>query len=176
MAVTHARKQEQLNELLDMFGKSKTVIFSDYRGVDVASLSKLRKELLKAGAEGKVAKKTLMHIAAKEKGIPEIDKKFMEGPVLAMFAYEDALSGIKILYKFAKTNEKFKMLGGIIDGKVVGPEIVKAYATLPSREELLAKFMGSASSPTQKVVGLLSNLMASFVRTLDGVAKKQAGV
>jgi large subunit ribosomal protein L10 len=172
MAVTKQKKEEILKELVDKFGKSKSIVFADYRGLSVANLSDLRRKLRKVKAEMKVAKKTLMNIAAKENKLEELSSSVMEGPVAATFCYEDEMSGIKVLFQYSKENEKLKLLGGIIDGKLISADIVKQYAKLPSREELLAKFMGSVKSPVSGFVGVLSNVMGGFVRVVNAYKDK----
>ena len=167
MAVTRQKKEEILQGLIEKFSKSKSVVFADYRGLDVAGISDLRRKLREGGAEMKVAKKTLITLAAKDQNIGEIDESAMEGPVAATFSYEDALSGIKILFNFSKENENLKLLGGIIDGKVVGADVIMKYALLPSHDELIAKFMGSMSSPVSGFVGTINNIMSGFVRVIN---------
>lgn len=167
MAITKEQKQDVLRDLVDKFARSKSVIFSDYRGLDVASISSLRNQLREKNAETKVAKKTLMRLAAKENQIEDISKDLMEGPVSATFSYEDQLAGLKILFKFSKENENLKLLGGIIDGKVVSKEEVMQLAKLPGREELLAKLIGSMNAPVSGFVGILGNLLGGFVRVLN---------
>ncbi len=166
MAITKQQKDEILKELIEKFGKSKSVVFADYRGLDVAGVSDLRGKLREKEAEMKVAKKTLINIAAKENNL-ELDPSVMEGPVAATFSYEDAMSGLKVLFNFSKENDKLKLLGGVIDGKVVGPDVIQEYAKLPGREELLAKLIGSMNAPVSGTVGLLGNLIAGFVRVLN---------
>jgi large subunit ribosomal protein L10 len=172
MAVTKQKKSEILKDLVEKFGKSKSIIFADYRGLSVANLSDLRRKLRKTHAEMKVAKKTLMNIAAKENKLDEVGRSIMEGPVAAVFSYEDELSGIKVLFQFSKENEKLKLLGGLMEGKVIDADTVKKYAKIPSREELLAKFMGSVKSPVSGFVGVLSNLMGGFVRVVNAYKDK----
>lgn len=171
MAVSKQQKEEILQQLVDKFGKSKSVVFAEYRGLDVAGLSDLRSRLRKEGAEMQVAKKTLMRLAG-EKNDFILDKSIMEGPVAATFSYEDPMSGIKVLFNFAKENDKLKLLGGVVDGKVVGPEVIQEYAKLPGREELLAKLLGSMNAPVSGTVGLLNNLIAGFVRVLNAIQEK----
>ena len=166
MAITKEQKTEILKDLVDKFSRSKTVVFSDYRGLDVKSMSNLRNQLRDGGAEMKIAKKTLIRLAAQENKIDELKDDTMEGPVAATFSYEDELSGLKILFKFSKENENLKLLGGIIDGKVVDSDVIQKYAKLPGREELLAKFIGSLNSPTSGFVGTLGNVIGGFVRAL----------
>jgi large subunit ribosomal protein L10 len=172
MAVTRQQKEEALKELIDKFSRSKSVVFADYRGLTVAGISDLRGRLRKGNAEMKVAKKTLMGLAAKEQKIEDLGICVMEGPVAATFSYEDPLAGIKVLFKFSKENDKLKLLGGIIDGKPVGPDIIEKYAKLPGREELLAKLVGSMNAPVSGFVGVLGNILGGFVRVLDAYKKK----
>ncbi|MBU0706411.1 50S ribosomal protein L10 [Patescibacteria group bacterium] len=166
MAVTRQKKEEVLKELVEKFSRSKSVVFANYRGLDVASISELRSELRKEDAEMKVAKKTLMGLAAKDI-VGELDKSVMEGPVVATFSYEDPLSGIRILFKFSKKNDNIKLLGGIVDGKVVGPEVIQQYAKLPGRLELLAKLIGSMNAPLSGFVGIGNGLIGGIVRVLN---------
>lgn len=167
MAVTKEKKQEVLQELIDKFSRSKAVIFTGYRGLDVSGISNLRSELRKGGSECKVAKKTLIELAAKEAKIDGVNSEIMEGPVAVTFSYEDELSGLKVLFKFAKGNETLKLLGGVVDGKVVTADEVRQLAQLPSKEELYAKMLGSLNAPVSGFVGVLSNVMSGFVRVLD---------
>jgi len=87
MAVTKQKKGEILRDLIDKFSRSKTVVFADYRGLDVKSISELRNQLRKGDAEAKVAKKTLIKLAAKDQKIDELPTDVMEGPVAAVFSY-----------------------------------------------------------------------------------------
>ncbi len=167
MAITKQQKDDILQELIDKFSKSKSVVFTDYRGLDVASVSDLRNKLREGGAEAKVAKKTLMRLAAKDQKIDEIPDEILDGPVAATFSYEDELGGLKILFNFSKENEKLKLLGGIIDGKIVGKDEIIQLAKLPSRDELLAKLIGSMNAPVSGFVGIMSNLMSGFVRVVS---------
>ncbi|MCK5607784.1 50S ribosomal protein L10, partial [Candidatus Pacearchaeota archaeon] len=167
MAITKQQKDDILQGLVDKFAKSKSVIFTDYRGLDVASVSDLRTKLREGGAEAKVAKKTLMRLAAKDQKIDEIPDEILDGPVAATFSYEDELGGLKILFNFSKENEKLKLLGGIIDGKIVGKDEIIQLAKLPSRDELLAKLIGSMNAPVSGFVGIMSNLMSGFVRVVS---------
>lgn len=167
MAITKQQKDDILKELIEKFSKSKSVVFTDYRGLDVASVSALRSKLREGGAEAKVAKKTLMRLAAEGQKITDIPKEILDGPVAATFSYEDELSGLKILFNFSKENEKLKLLGGIIDGKIIGKEEIIQLAKLPGRDELLAKLIGSMNAPISGFVGVMNNLMSGFVRVLE---------
>ncbi len=167
MAITKEQKDEILKGLIDKFSKSKSVIFADYRGLDVVSISDLRGRLREGGAECKVAKKTLISLAAKESNIEGLNEDVMQGPVAATFSYEDELAGLKILFKFSKENENLEILGGIIDGKIIGKDEAIQLAKLPSKEELYAKLLGSMNAPISGFVGTLSNVLGGFVRVVN---------
>ncbi|MFH0820859.1 MAG: 50S ribosomal protein L10 [Candidatus Peregrinibacteria bacterium] len=175
MPVTKEKKSTILSGLIDQFSRSKTVVFSGYRGLGMKGMSDLRKRLRSTKSDMKIAKKTLMKLAAKENKLGDIPDSILEGPVAVIFSYEDELSGLQALFKFSKENENVKLLGGIIDGKLVDAETVKKYAKLPTRQELLAKFLGSAQSPVTGFVGILHNLVAGFVRALDAYKDKRSG-
>ncbi|QQR83160.1 50S ribosomal protein L10 [Candidatus Peregrinibacteria bacterium] len=167
MAVTKQQKEDILTGLIDQFSRSKTVVFTGYRGLDVAGMSDLRRKLRATGSEVSVAKKTLMRIAAEKNDIHGLTREMMEGPVAATFSYEDELEGLKVLFNFAKQNDKLILLGGVVDGRVVGEEEIKKLAMLPGKNELIAKLMGSMNAPISNTVGLLGNLIASFVRVVN---------
>jgi len=172
MAVTKEQKAEILKGLVEKFSKTKTVVFCEYKGLTVSGISELRKRLREKGAECKVAKKTLMRLAAKETNFGELGDDIMEGPVAATFSYEDELSGLQILFKFSKENENLKLLGGIIDGKTVGRDEIIALAKLPSKKELYAKLLGSMNAPVSGFVGVLNNLVSGLVRVLNAYKDK----
>lgn len=168
MAVSKEKKQEILQDLISKFTQSKTVVFSGYRGLSVSGMSDLRTKLRETGSECKVAKKTLIQLAAKEINIDSIGDEIMQGPVAVTFSYEDEISGLKALFNFSKTNENLVLLGGIVDGKLVGTEEINQLAKLPGKEELYAKLLGSLNAPISGFVGISSNLISGFVRVLNG--------
>ena len=89
MAITKDQKTQILQDLIDKFTRSKSVVFSDYRGLDVASISDLRGKLRAEGAETKVAKKTLIKLAAEDQNIKDLSDELLEGPVSVTFSYKD---------------------------------------------------------------------------------------
>ena len=174
MAVTKAKKNEVLAKLNDRFSKAKVVYFSSYSGIQVKKVTALRKQLKKAGVDFMVAKKTLMQIAAKNNGFPEVPADVMAGPVAAVFGYDDIIIPAKTLHGFSKEAEQIALLGGLVDGKVVNKMQAKQLATLPSREELLAKLVGSMKSPISGLHATLSGVLRGFVMVMKGAADKKA--
>jgi large subunit ribosomal protein L10 len=173
MAVNKAKKQEVLAVLEEKFGKAKAVYFADFRGLTVKQVGELRKKLRDEGVEYYVAKKTLMKLSVKNVKLPEIPDELMTGPVAAAFSYDDVISPARILHSYAKAAEKLDILGGFVDGKYVSKSEAVALATLPSREELLAKLVGSMKSPISGFHSVLSGVMRGFVYALKGVADKK---
>lgn len=172
MAVTRQQKEEILAELKEKFQKAQSVTFGQYAGMSVKDVSAMRREMRKADVEFKVAKKTLMKLAAKDQGI-DLPDEIMEGTVAAVFSYSDPVSGPKILSTTAKKIEALKMLGGVMEGKVMTLQDMKTLASLPSKLELLAKFMYMLRAPLQNFHGAISAPTTSFARALKAYADKQ---
>lgn len=172
MAITRQKKEEVLKELIQKFGEAKSVAFGQYSGMTVSELSKMRAAMREVGVEFKVAKKTLLKLAAKEHGI-ELPDEVMEGTVGATFSYNDVVSGPKLIKTTSKKVEVLKLLGGIMDGKVLSSSQMRELADLPSREELLAKFMGMLQSPLRSFMGMLQAPPSSFARALTALAEKK---
>ncbi len=173
MAVTKAKKEEVLKNLEDKFSKAKSVYFADYRGLTVKNLSDLRRKLRENNVDYVVAKKTLMKISVKNVNLPEIPDYVMEGPVGAAFAYDDEISAVKTLSEFKKQAESLQILGGLVEGKYVSKEEAAQLAALPSREELLAKLVGSMKSPISGFHGVLSGVLRNFVGVVDAYREKK---
>ena len=171
MAITRQKKEEILAELIKKFQDSKSVAFGQYAGMSVSDLAEMRGQMREVGVEFKVAKKTLMRLAAKEMGL-ELPDEIMEGTIGVAFSYDDVVSGPKALKTTSKTHEVVKLMGGIMDGKVLSFEEIQELASLASREELLAQFVGMISAPLQNFYGGLSSPMSSFARTLSEYGKQ----
>ena len=156
-----AQKQSDIAELKEKFEKSKLVILTDYRGINVEDITKIRADLRKANCEYKVAKNTTLKFAAKEANLEGITD-LLEGPTAITFSYEDYVEPAKVLYNYAKDSEFYKIKGGVMDGKVISVDEVLKLAKLPSREMLL----------TQLATVLLANIRNLAV-VLDQTRQKQ---
>lgn len=172
MATTRSKKESTLQELREKFEKAQSVAFGQYAGLSVEQVSKLRKELRAAGVEFKVAKRTLFKIAAKEQGF-ELPDEIMMGTVGAAFSYEDSIAGPRLLKKLGKDFEKLQLLGGIMEGKVMTVAQMKEIAGLPSKQELLAKFVGLMRAPLQGFYGAIQSPLGSFARAVEQYAEKK---
>lgn len=172
MALTKQQKKTQVASLTQKMGEAKSMVFAHYIGLSVADISELRSKLKEGEAEMKVAKKTLIKIASKEAGLPDLEQAELDGPVSIIFSYQDAISGAQIAFKFAKDHDQVALIGGIFDGKVLSKQEAIELAKMPSREELLATFVGMIQSPTTRFAMLCSSPMSSFARALSQMAEK----
>lgn len=173
MSLTKEKKAEVLKVLVQKMKDAKSVIFADFQGLPVKDMKILRRELMKEGASLQVAKKTLIRIAAKEIGHTEIPDEVLEGPVSAVFSLNDEIVAAKLIYNFGKKNKNLKLRGALLDGKVLSVAETKELAMLPSKIELIAKFIYVIKSPLSGFHGVLNNTIAGFVRALNAIREKR---
>ncbi|MDR1016944.1 MAG: 50S ribosomal protein L10 [Coriobacteriales bacterium] len=145
----------------------------DYRGLTVSAAEQLRRDVRATGASFKVYKNTLTKLALADAGLPALDE-ILQGPSAFVFAEGEPVESAKALKNFAKAHDALEIKGGILNGAVVSVEHIKAIADLPTREELLAKLLGTLSNPASKLVRTLNEIPAQLVRTLGAMAKKAA--
>lgn len=167
-----AEKANKVAELKDLLTSSKGVILVNYSGLNVADDTALRKQMREAGVKYMVAKNTFLRIAAGEAGLEGLDA-YLEHNTAVAFSAEDPVAPAKILNDFAKKNEALQLKCGVLDGKVIGVDEVKALAELPSREELLAKLVGSMQAPISGAVNVLQGVIRNFVYVLEAVRDKK---
>lgn len=161
--VIREEKVKTVEEIASKLRESQTTVIADYRGLSVADLTELRKQLREAGVDFKVYKNTLARLATAKEGLSELDQ-YLLGPNAIAFSKDDVVAPAKILVDFAKNNDKLEIKGGIIEGKVVGVEEIKALASLPSREGLLSMLLSVLQAP-----------MRNFALAVKAVAEKKEG-
>lgn len=165
-------KASKVAELKDLLTASKGIVLVNYCGLTVAEDTELRAKMREAGVKYMVAKNTFIRIAAKEAGIEGLDSVLEHNTALA-FSAEDPVAPAKILNDFSKDHEALELKAGVLDGKVIAVDEVKALAELPSREELLAKLVGSMQAPISGLVNVLQGTIRNFVYTLEAVRQKK---
>ena len=141
------QKKEEVSKLAESMKESKLILLTDYRGINVADVTGLRTELRNVNADYKVIKNNITRRALAECNLEGLDEQ-LEGPTAVIMAKEDYLDATKIIYKFSKDNDYYKIKGGVIDGKVMSTEEIVTLAKLPSRQDLLSMLAG----------GLLANI------------------
>ena len=172
MAVIRPEKVAKIAEAKELLTNSKCTILVDYCGLTVAQDTKLRRAMRQAGVKYSVVKNTFLRIAAQEAGIEGLDS-FLEKNTAIASSPEDPVVVAKIITDFAKENKVMTIKAGILDGKVISAEDIKALASLPSREVLLAKMLGSMMSPISGLANVLQGTIRNFVYVLDAVRKEK---
>ena len=156
------QKEEEVSKLAEKLKEAKIILLRDYRGINVADVTKLRADLRNTNSEYKVIKNNIIKRALDANGESGLDD-LLEGPTAIVFGTEDYLEPSKVIYNFSKNNEFYKIKGGIIEGKVMTAEEIITLAKLPSRQELMAKLAGA----------LLGNITKLAV-ALDAVREQKA--
>ena len=170
--LTKNQKSKIIDDLKDRFEKQKIAIFTNFHGTSVAKAQMLRRLLKKDNAEYKVAKKTLLDRALEKTGILVKTKEF-KGEVGVAFGYGDQVLPAKNLVQFRKENETFKILGGILEGKILGEKDIVALAKLPSREILLAQLASAMQSPIRGLAQVLQGNIRNLVVIINKIKEKQ---
>ncbi|GED32990.1 MULTISPECIES: 50S ribosomal protein L10 [Brevibacillus] len=148
--VIREEKVQAINEIAGKLRDSQTTVVADYRGLTVAQVTELRKQLREAGVEFQVLKNSLTRLATEKESLTELDQ-YLTGPNALAFSKDDIIAPAKIIADFAKKNDKLEIKGGVIEGKVVGAEQIKALASLPSREGLLSMLLSVLQAPMRNV-------------------------
>ena len=152
-----AMKETKVKELAEHINGAKLILLVDYRGTTVEADTKLRKSIREVNGEIKVMKNNIIKRALDANNEPGLDD-VLEGPTAIVSSKEDYLQPLKAIYKFSKSNENYKIKGGIIDGEVKSVEELITLAQLPSREELLAKLAGSLLGTISKLAVALDQV------------------
>lgn len=173
MALTRAQKAAQLTDFKESLKKAKSVVFLHYSGTTVSAISQLRTKLYEKKTKMRVGKKTLFRIAAKESGLPEVPESSLEGPVAFVFNFEDEVSGAKVALEFGKVSDKVKIIGGILNGKLLTREQALELGRMLGREELLTKFACMLRAPLSNFASLCSTPLRSFAYGLKQVSEKK---
>ncbi|MGM0500569.1 MAG: 50S ribosomal protein L10 [Bacillota bacterium] len=166
-------KEAVVKELTDKFTSAKSLVITDYLGLNVAEMTELRSKLREAGVEFKVVKNTLATIAANDVEMEEMTKYF-SGPTAIAFGEEDAVSPAKILVEYAKDHEVLEVKAGLLNGEIIAKEKVEALAEIPSREELLAKAFASMKAPLSGLVNVLQGNIRGLVQVLNQIKEEKA--
>ena len=160
-------KAAQIEEVSALVAKAQTIVVAEYRGLDVDSVTRLRKQARGQGVQLRVLKNTLARRAVTGTPFAGLADKLV-GPLVYGFS-ADPVAAAKVLASFAKDNDKLVVKAGAMPNYVMDMAGVKALATMPSREELLAKLMATMQAPIGQFVRTLNEVPARFVRTLAAV-------
>jgi len=167
-----AEKEQAIQDLTDLIGRSKGAILTDYRGFTVSEITELRKRLREQGAVYHVVKNTLFKRAMQNGDGLE---QYLEGPTAIAFALEDPVGPAKAVLDFIKEKKKGVVKAGYIEGVVYTEPQVGELSKLPSRDILIAQVVGGIQAPISGLVGALNGILSNFVYTLQAIVDKQGG-
>jgi large subunit ribosomal protein L10 len=168
-----AKKEATIEILRKQLTSSKHMFFTNYAGLTVADITKLRSGLRKDGSTYAVVKNALFSIAAGKELAAQLEP-FLAGPTAVVFATEDPVAPAKALKTFSDEIKPIEVKAAYIDGRIVDAKQVNALASLPPKAELQAKFLGLLASPMRGLVTVLAADRSGFVRVLDARAKQLA--
>ena len=168
-------KKQFVQQLNERFGKSKIVILTDYKGLDVATTTELRRQLREANVEFEVIKNTMLRLASDGTEVSLIKENF-KGPSAVAISYDDPVAPAKILTDFAKKNGNLELKIGVMSGKVLDLSSIKAFSALPSREELLAQVLSAMIAVPTSLVRALNDVPVRMLNVLQAIKdqKEQA--
>ncbi len=166
------QKQKKVQDIKNDLENSQVIVLTDYRGLTVAKMNQLRRLLEADGIRYKVVKNTLTKLAAQEAGLEGLDP-YMEGPVAIAYGYDDPVTPIKLLVKFAKENDELDIKGGVLEKQVMDESQMRQLADLPSKDVLLAKVAGVFQAPLAGMANALQGNIRNLVYVLDAVREQQ---
>ena len=163
---------DQLEDLTKLFAEAKAVYFTEYHGLNVGDITELRSEFFKQGVEYKVAKNTLIELAATKNNIESISE-FLKGSTALAISYDEPVAPAKVIKKFSVERDLPHVKGILFDGKVLSGKDFKKLADLPSKDELLSKFVSQLNNPMQKLLYGLNSPMQKLVGVLSNLKDKK---
>jgi len=172
VSLNRQEKTVVVEEISAQVAKAQSIVIAEYRGLDVASVTVLRKQARESGVYLRVLKNTLARRAVAGTPFEGLSSQ-LAGPLMYAIS-ADPVAAAKVLSTFAKSNDKLVLKGGALPNNVMSVDGVKALASLPSRDELLAKLLGTMQAPVAQFVRTLNEVPTKFVRGLAAVRDKQA--
>ena len=169
----NSKNIEQVKELSDSLSKAKAVYFTEYHGLNVEDLTKLRSEFFKADVEYRVAKNTLIKLAAEENKITGLEE-LLKGSTALAIAYDEPVSPAKVIKKFTKENDLPSVKGILFEGQFLPGEEFKKLANLPSKEESLSILVTMLNSPMQKLASTFNAPLQSLAGVLNNLKEKKS--
>ena len=175
MKASIGEKAKSVAAVQEKFKAAKMAIVTEYRGLTVAQMTRLRREIRKASGEYQVIKNTLVRRALKDSPYGSLDR-LLEGPNGWIFGYEDPITLSKTLVKFIEENEKLAIKGGLFEGEFMDQAKVKVLAQMPSRPELQAKLLALMQAPAVQLLRLIQEPGARVVRLVETLRKGKSEV
>lgn len=165
-------KKQEVSTINDRFEKAKALIFADYRGLKVTEMTDLRDKLREGESSMKVVKNRLVKLVLKERGLDDLNEFFTDPTAIAS-TEADPAAPAKILVEFAKKNNALQIKAGFMDGALLTKAQIEYVATLPSKDELLAKALSSMNAPATNFAMVLAAIPRQLVTVIDAIRKQK---
>jgi len=162
-----------VEEMTEKFNQASSIIVTEYTGLDVSSISDLRRKFHKAGTEYRVTKNTLSRIAAKDAELPDELIESFSGQVAFVLGHDDPIAPAKILNEYLKKSKKPAFKSCYFEGSVLDEDGFKNIASLPGREELLGMLLGGLQDPMRKMVSVLQDPMRKILTVIKAVQEQK---
>jgi large subunit ribosomal protein L10 len=166
-----AEKSATVAELAENFGRASIAFISEYKGLSAGESDDMRRRIRAVRGEFRVTKNTLLRLAIKDTSFAALDGQ-LGGPVGLILSYADPVELAKTISSFKDLGEKFKVRGGVLDGKPLTPEEINSLASLPPREVILAQLLGLLQAPASQLVRLLNEPGSMVARVIDAIGRK----
>lgn len=174
MPKTRQEKEVAVKDLTDKVEKAKSMVFVNFKGLKVKEVEELRKTCRAENVEYLVAKKTLMKLAFDKAGISGGNPRELDSSVATVFGYDDEVAPARIIQTFAKDHEALQTIGGVLEKNFVDQAKVIELSRLPSRDELLAKVVGSINAPISGFVNVLAGNLRGLVGVLNAIKESKS--
>jgi large subunit ribosomal protein L10 len=171
LAISREKKEQLVADYVDKLSRSKAIFLTDYRGLTVLELEALRAKVRDAGGGYRIVKNNLAIRALQNADFP-VPEEMLSGPTAIGFAYEEAPALAKALNDFAKDTEILEIKGGVMEGIVLDSQNVKALASMPPREVVLAQLLGLIRQPGNRVAGVVNAAGGKLAATVKAYAEK----
>lgn len=168
------KKVQEVAEIAELLRNASLAVLTDYRGLSVADLQRLRSELRPHESEFRVMKNTLAGLAADQVGLGDI-RPLLEGPTAMVIATAEPVAPAKVINDFVRTSKILKVKGAVLEGQMIPASDIERLATLPPREVLLGKVVAGIQSPLYGLVGVLSGTIRSLAYVLQARADQLGG-
>ncbi len=172
MAITKERKEELVAQYVELLNQSRAIFLTQYTGLDVKQLQQLRADIRKADGTYHVTKNTLLRLAIEQTG-KEAPSEILAGQLATGFAFSEVPTMAKTFTEFAKQEDQFKIIGGLLGDEFLTPEQIEALANLPTLEELRAQILGLIQAPARNIAATVASGVRQIVNVLDAYAKQE---
>lgn len=171
MAISREAKEAAVTQLTEDLGRLKLAVLTDYRGLTVAEVEDLRAKLRSEGMTYRVTKNTLLRLAvAGNSAMKDIKPESFTGPMALAMGFDDEVAPARVVFQWAKDHEALEIVGALTgEGELLDAAQVKALASLPSREQLLAQVVGTIAAPLSGFVGVMSANVRGIVQVLNAI-------